>query len=92
MRGLPFKVTAEQIQDFFSSFCEVMKTDVVIEELAGGKRSGNALVFFPDAELAEKAKATFNNSTLGNRYVEIYTHEDAYMQACCEYTPSENNN
>ena len=84
MRGLPFKVTPEQIQDFFNSLCEVMKTDVVIEELAGGKRSGNALVFFSDSDLASKAKASFNNSTIGNRYVEIYTHEDAYMQQLCE--------
>jgi len=33
-----------------------MKTDIVIEELSGGKRSGAALVFFEDEGTAQEAK------------------------------------
>ena len=33
-----------------------MQSDIVIEELAGGKRSGAALVFFEDEATAKEAK------------------------------------
>ena len=52
MRGLPFKVTVEEIQSFFLGYGNMMKTDIVIEEFNGGKRSGAALVFFENEEIA----------------------------------------
>ena len=52
MRGLPFKVTRDEIQSFFSHHAELMKTDIVIEEYNDGKRSGAALVFFEDEDTA----------------------------------------
>jgi hypothetical protein len=48
MRGLPFRVTPEEIQHFFHGYGDIMKSDIVIEEFSGGKRSGAALVFFED--------------------------------------------
>lgn len=48
MRGLPFKVTVEEIQSFFKGYGELMKSDIVIEEIGSGKRTGTALVFFED--------------------------------------------
>jgi len=52
MRGLPFKVTIEEIQEFFKGHGELHKTDIVIEEFSGGKRTGSALVFFDDEATA----------------------------------------
>ena len=42
-----------------------MKTDIVIEELNGGKRSGAALVFFDDERSASDAKEALNKTNLG---------------------------
>jgi RNA recognition motif-containing protein len=52
MRGLPFRVTVEEILEFFIGYGNMMKTDIVIEEFNGGKRSGAALVFFENEEMA----------------------------------------
>ena len=48
MRGLPFKVIVDQIIDFFRNFCQLNPEDIIIEELMCGKRTGTALVFFPN--------------------------------------------
>jgi len=34
----------------------MMKSDIIIEELGGGKRTGTALVFFENEQLASLAK------------------------------------
>ena len=76
MRGLPFKVTVEEIQSFFIGYGNMMKTDIVIEEFNGGKRSGAALVFFENEEIAQMAKNSLNRTNLGQRYVELFDSED----------------
>ena len=45
MRGLPFRVTIEQIQEFFVNFGPINKNNIIIEEFNGGRRSGAAIVF-----------------------------------------------
>ena len=54
----------------------MMKTDIVIEEFNGGKRSGAALVFFENEEIAQMAKNSLNRTNLGQRYVELFDSED----------------
>ena len=80
MRGLPFKVTISEIQTFFQAVQTLDKTDIIIEEFSGGKRSGSALVFFLDEDSTLKAKDGLNNATIGNRYVELFVHTDERMQ------------
>lgn len=85
LRGLPFRVTHEQVIEFFAGFGQIMKSDVVIEESnASGRRTGAALVFFESADLAQAAKAKLNNANLGQRYVELYDCGDALMQQVCD--------
>ena len=61
-----------------------MKTDIVIEEFNGGKRSGAALVFFVTVEMAQVAKNGLNKTNLGQRYVELFDHNDEVMQKVCD--------
>ena len=46
MRGIPFKVTQDEIKLFFYGFGQVHRNDIIIEEKEYGKRTGVALVFF----------------------------------------------
>jgi RNA recognition motif-containing protein len=84
MRGLPFKVSVEDIQEFFIGYGNIMKTDIVIEEFNGGKRSGAALVFFETEEMAQVAKKGLNKTNMGQRYVELFDHTDHVMQQACD--------
>ena len=76
MRGLPFRVTIEQIQEFFVNFGNVAKNDIIIEEFSGGRRSGAALVIFDNEDVARAAKNALNKTNLGQRYVELFNYED----------------
>ena len=51
MRGLPFRVTMDEIKEFFSELCEVSEDKITIEE-ENGRRSGAGLVEFDDEEKA----------------------------------------
>jgi len=55
LRGLPFRVTHEQIIEFFRGYAFIHKNDIIIEEF-NGKRTGAALVFFESEALAQGAK------------------------------------
>lgn len=91
MRGLPFRVTAEEIVDFFSPAASVMKADIVIEEHDTGKRTGNALVFFENEAAAARAKASLNNRNVGQRYVELYDHTEPYFANMLPFQSTESN-
>ena len=42
----------KEILEFFIGYGNMIKTDIVIEEFNGGKRTGAALVFFENEEMA----------------------------------------
>ena len=69
LRGLPFSITPEQICEFFGDF-GVTRSDVVIEEL-NGKKTGFALVFFSDDQIAQRARIEKHKKNINNRYVEV---------------------
>lgn len=77
MRGLPWKVTAEEIIQFFDGFGTLTPQEVFIEEF-NGKRTGSALVIFESNEVAQDAKLAKNKKSVGQetRYVELYDCED----------------
>jgi len=45
MRGLPWKITPEEIMSFFNGFGNITTEDIFIEEF-NGKRTGSSLVVF----------------------------------------------
>ena len=51
MRGLPYRVNAEDILSFFSGYGSLTLDDIFIEEF-NGKRSGSALVIFENMDVA----------------------------------------
>lgn len=83
VRGLPFKIQTEELQEFFKDVEALMKPDIVIESSSQGKRTGQALVFFSSEEKAKQAKEQKNMKTIGPRYVEIFDAQDLVMQQVC---------
>lgn len=73
MRGCPWKITAEEIIEFFNGFGNLTAEDIFIEEF-NGKRTGSALVIFENTEVAQDAKASNHKKEIGaeQRYVELY--------------------
>ena len=84
MRGIPYKVTQDEIKVFFYGFGQVHRSDIIIEEREYGKRTGVALVFFENEEMTQLAKKKMNKNHLGSRYVELFDHNDEFMQKVCE--------
>jgi len=54
MRGLPWKVTEEEIEEFFAKFAYVRES-IKIGELEDGRKTGHATVLFETEEEAENA-------------------------------------
>ena len=67
LQGLPYKVTQDEILDFFSDF-EITTSDVFIERIAG-RTSGYALVFLSNPDEVERAIDSLNRKHIGERYV-----------------------
>lgn len=68
IRGLPFRVTATQIEDFFSPLiCAEIKLGV----LSDGRPSGDGIVEFDTPQDAQQALLR-DRHTIGNRYVELF--------------------
>ena len=84
MRGLPWKITPEEIIEFFDGFGSISEQDIFIEEF-NGKRTGSALVIFENEEAAQDAKGSRNKEKIGTdqRYVELYDSSDHFMQKVC---------
>lgn len=81
LRGLPFRVSAEEVIAFFAEFGPHHHSDIIIEERnAHGKRTGAALIFFENGAKAQGAKLKLNGQHIGSRYVEMFDCEDALMQ------------
>lgn len=71
MRGLPYRVTDEQVQKFFDGYGNIVSDDIVIEEF-NGKRTGSALVIFENHDVAQDAKGNLNKKEIEGRYVELF--------------------
>lgn len=84
MRGCPWKITAEEIIEFFNGYGAISKEDVFIEEF-NGKRTGSALVIFENNTVAQDAKGNMQKQEIGaeKRYVELYDCNDDFMKKVC---------
>merc|ERR1740137_440871 len=69
MRGLPFKVTENEIAEWFSSVADCL--DVQIQFGGDGRPSGQADVIFGSAQEAKMAM-TKHKQNMQSRYVELF--------------------
>ena len=85
MRGLPFRITVEEIITFFKGFGNITEANIFIEENQDGERTGSALVIFKSEEEAKDAKASRHKKKIGfgKRWVELYDCHDQFMQKIC---------
>ena len=51
MRGLPYRVTDDDVIQFFKGYANLTSDDIYIEEF-NGKRTGSALVIFESKDVA----------------------------------------
>ena len=83
IRGLPYRVTADVVQEFFDGFGKVPEECIHIEEF-NGKRTGAALIEFESQEVAQEAKQALQKKEIEGRYIELFDQEDEFMQKVCK--------
>ena len=85
MRGCPWKVTAEEIVEFFKGY-GAMTTDDVFIEAFKGKRTGSAMAIFESQQIAQDAKENLQKGKIGveQRYLQLFDHNDEFMQKICK--------
>lgn len=83
MRGLPYRVQVDTIQQFFDGHGKLTSDEIFIEEF-NGKRTGSALVVFENEQVAQDAKAALHRSEVDGRYIELFDHNDAFMRKICK--------
>ncbi len=72
LRGLPYRVTPDDVRAFFRSESKVQLhlIDITIEVGPDGRPNGEALAEFGSEEDCERA-LSFDRQMLGNRYIEV---------------------
>ena len=71
MRGLPWRVEVEEIEQFFSNYAYIRES-VRIGELADGRKTGQAAILFENEEEAANAMNEKQGQNVGSRWVELY--------------------
>ena len=71
MRGLPWRVEVEEIEQFFDRYAYVRES-VKIGELSDGRKTGQATVLFENETEAENAMNEKQGQNVGSRWVELY--------------------
>ena len=69
MRGLPWKVTPEEIVEFFKNGDINIKQDDVVIERMDGKVTGYGLAFLANSEEVETAIESLNREHIGSRFI-----------------------
>jgi RNA recognition motif-containing protein len=82
LKGLPYRITTEQVQEFLKDFGEIPAQNIFIEEF-NGKRTGSALVVFESEEVAQSAKKALQKSEIEGRYIEFFDQNDEFMRKVC---------
>lgn len=70
VRGLPFRVTEQEIREFFSTF-NFIPTSVQIDKDTTGRSSGEGWITFVSPDEARRAVRERNRQYLQNRYLEL---------------------
>ena len=69
MRGLPWKVTPEEIVEFFKNGEFTITTNDVVIERQDGKVTGYGLAFLANSDDAETAIDSLNREHIGTRFI-----------------------
>ena len=69
IRGLPWRVQTEQIEEFFGDL-KFVKDSILIGELESGRRTGLGCLLFESEDEAEKALDK-DRGFIGNRWVQL---------------------
>lgn len=85
MRGLPYRITIEEVVAFFDGFGKLTEEAIHVEEF-NGKRSGSALVIMESQDVAQDALASLNKKEIGadGRYVDLFDCNDQFMRKICK--------
>ena len=70
IRGLPFKVTFEEIEEFFQDFKFIEKS-AILGVLNDGRKNGYGAILFENSEEATAATNELDRKNIGNRWVEL---------------------
>jgi len=68
MRGVPFRVTSAEIEQFFAP---LLCTEIKVGQLEDGRASGDAIVSFNSPVEAHQALSR-DRQSIGNRYIELF--------------------
>lgn len=68
MRGCPWRVTVDEIIEFFKDFEEIKPENVAIEE-EYGRRTGCAIVIISDPDVLQEARQELNRKEIGTRFI-----------------------
>ena len=79
MAGCPFRISTEQVKEFFGDF-QIDEENVKIED-QGGRRTGFVLVVLNSEADVQKAKIKLNREEIDGRYIELYDQGDSFMRS-----------
>jgi hypothetical protein len=83
LRGLPYKISTLQLQNFLEGYGKIPAENIFIEEF-NGKRTGSALVVFENDQVAQDAKTSLQKSEMEGRYIELFDQNDEFMRKVCK--------
>lgn len=86
MRGCPWRITIEEVQEFYEGHYGAIPEDKIYIEQFNGRRTGTVLVIFESHEDAQRAKTDKHNALIGEdqRYVELFDKNDEFMKKVCK--------
>lgn len=79
LRGLPFRVTKEEIEDFFGGY-DIVSNGIVLPTDHQGRPTGDAFVRFVDKETADRSQER-DKEKIGHRYIEIFKSSTLEMNS-----------
>jgi len=78
MRGLPYSVTIEDIQEFFGGIG--IRKDQIFILIARGEGTGGGFIKLNSQQQVERAMK-FHNSRIGHRYIELFKSDPAELSS-----------
>jgi RNA recognition motif-containing protein len=80
MKGCPWRVTTEEIIEFFENGGATLTADNVFIEQEEGKRTGRALVRIEDSDVAAECRKELYKKEIGPRYILLFGAGHAVME------------
>ena len=78
LRGMPWRVTEEEIEEFFTDY-KWVRESIRIGELEGGRRTGQGCILFESEEEAERAMDK-DGEYIGPRFVQLSQESFAFHE------------